>query len=178
MKIGLCGTMSVGKTTFVNYLEKNFDLGYKFFTERSQYLKGLGIPLNLDSTLKGQSIFLAERASELLNDNFITDRSVIDVMAFTRHADSIRPSEKDDFEAHAANLINEYDLILYVPPGDIKIEDNGVRETDADYRSSIDQEIQRLLVKYRHKIKNLDTLEGKNKSRYITFMSAYNKLIK
>ena len=26
MKIGLCGTMSVGKTTFVNYLEKNFDL--------------------------------------------------------------------------------------------------------------------------------------------------------
>ena len=45
----------------------------QFFTERSQYLKGLGIPLNLDSTLKGQSIFLAERASELLNDNFITD---------------------------------------------------------------------------------------------------------
>jgi hypothetical protein len=35
-------------------------------TERSKYLRDLGIPLNTDSTLKGQIIFLAERASELL----------------------------------------------------------------------------------------------------------------
>ena len=40
MKIGLCGTMSVGKTTLVNRLKKlkQFE-GYEFATERSKYLK-------------------------------------------------------------------------------------------------------------------------------------------
>ena len=60
MKIGLCGTMSVGKTTLVNELQKLKQFrGYKFATERSGYLSNLGIPLNTDSTLKGQTIFLA-----------------------------------------------------------------------------------------------------------------------
>ena len=81
MKIGLCGTMSVGKTTLVKALEYEVEfIDYKFTTERSKYLRDLGIPLNTDSTVKGQSIFLAERASELLNENIITDRTIIDVM--------------------------------------------------------------------------------------------------
>ena len=59
MKIGLCGTMSVGKTTLVNALKelKQFK-DYNFATERSQHLMSLGIPLNTDSTLKGQTVFL------------------------------------------------------------------------------------------------------------------------
>ena len=44
MKIGLCGTMSVGKTTLVNALkkEKEFE-NYKFATERSKYLNSLNV---------------------------------------------------------------------------------------------------------------------------------------
>ena len=58
MKIGFCGTMSVGKTTLVEALEKSGKFpNYKFATERSKYLNDLGIPLNTDSTLKGQTIF-------------------------------------------------------------------------------------------------------------------------
>ena len=67
MKIGLCGTMSVGKTTLVNALKELSEFkNYTFRTERSKYLRDIGIPLNTDSTVKGQSIFLAERASELM----------------------------------------------------------------------------------------------------------------
>lgn len=176
-KIGLCGTMSVGKTTFVNYLKKNTDIGFKFFKERSEYLRDLGIPLNTDSTLKGQTMFLAERVSELFNPRFVTDRSIIDVIAFTRLAKSIRPSEKDDFEALASNLIRDYDIIFYVPPTGIKVEDNGVRETNADYRRIIDEEIQKLLIKYSDKIKILGSLKGSNEERYASFMDEYNDLM-
>ncbi len=49
---------------------------YECKTERSKYLRDLGIPLNTDSTVKGQFVFLAERASELFHDNIITDRTV------------------------------------------------------------------------------------------------------
>ena len=73
MKIGLCGTMSVGKTTLVNALKKELEFkNYTFRTERSKYLNSMGIPLNTDSTLKGQLVFAAERAAELMqekNDN-------------------------------------------------------------------------------------------------------------
>ena len=90
MKIGLCGTMSVGKTTLVKALKKLPEFKkYNFATERSKYLNDLGIPLNTDSTLKGQTVFLAERCAELMNKNVITDRTIIDVMAFTMNAKSI-----------------------------------------------------------------------------------------
>ncbi len=47
MKIGLAGTMSVGKTTLVKALsELDRFKDYYIATERSKYLRDLGIPLN------------------------------------------------------------------------------------------------------------------------------------
>ena len=90
MKIGFCGTMSVGKTTLVNALKELTEFkGYTFRTERSKYLRDLGIPLNTDSTIKGQIVFLAERTAELMNENIITDRTVVDVMAFAQCSKSM-----------------------------------------------------------------------------------------
>jgi GTPase SAR1 family protein len=74
MKIGLCGTMSVGKTTLVNTLKELPEFkDYITRTERSKELMAIGIPLNTDSTLKGQTVFLAERAGELMIENIITE---------------------------------------------------------------------------------------------------------
>jgi len=166
MKIGFCGTMSVGKTTLVNEL-KNLPefIDYKVATERSQYLRDLGIPLNTDSTLKGQTIFLAERAAELMNENIITDRTVIDVMAFTGLAESVSIIEADYFRDFAANLISEYDYIFYVSPEGVDIEDNGVREIDEKYRDLVDFSINNLIKTYNHRIKNLIRIEGPTERR-------------
>jgi deoxyadenosine/deoxycytidine kinase len=166
MKIGLCGTVSVGKTTLVNALKELPQFkDYKFSTERSKYLRDLGIPLNTDSTLKGQTVFLAERVSELFNDDLITDRTVIDVMAFTSAAKSIKKADKISYEEYARNFINEYDYIFYVSPEGVEIESNGVRETNAEYRDQIDFIIKDICKNYNHRIKNLHTLSGTTKQR-------------
>jgi deoxyadenosine/deoxycytidine kinase len=155
MKIGFCGTMSVGKTTLVNALKELPEFkDYQFRTERSKYLMELGIPLNTDSTIKGQIVFLAERASELMCENIITDRTIIDVMAFTKAAKSIDYHEADDFQTLAARLLSEYDYIFYVSPEGVDIEDNGVRETDIEYRELIDFIIQNIIKRYKYKFKN------------------------
>ena len=87
MKIGFCGTMSVGKTTLVNALKELPQFkNYNFATERSKYLNSLGIPLNHETTIEGQTIFLAERVTELMQESLITDRTIVDVMAFTNCA--------------------------------------------------------------------------------------------
>ena len=125
MKIGFCGTMSVGKTTLVNALKKDKVFkDYKFATERSKYLNSLGIPLNTDSTYKGQIIFSAERAAELLHENMITDRTVIDVIAFSRLSNQMDLEEKHMIEDLLCELIQDYDIIFHIDDLNIPIEDN------------------------------------------------------
>ena len=105
MKIGLCGTMSVGKTTLVNALSKLPEFkDFKSRTERSKELMAMGIPLNTDSTVKGQAVFLAERANELMEENIITDRTIIDVMAFAKCSESMYPVEADHFWSFASHM--------------------------------------------------------------------------
>ena len=112
MKIGLCGTMSVGKTTLVNTLKNLPEFkNYEFRTERSKYLRDMGIPLNTDSTLKGQIVFAAERAAELMQEKIITDRTVIDVMAFCELSTSMNLYEKIDINnmlLHFLMHLNEF----------------------------------------------------------------------
>jgi GTPase SAR1 family protein len=166
MKIGLCGTMSVGKTTLVKALEYEVEfIDYKFTTERSKYLRDLGIPLNTDSTVKGQSIFLAERASELLNENIITDRTIIDVMAFAKCADSISKDDAKKFCDFASTMLGDYDHIFYVSTEGTIIEDNGVRTIDEEYREKIDNTIRELLFEYRDQIRDFTTISGTTEQR-------------
>jgi GTPase SAR1 family protein len=166
MKIGFTGTVSVGKTTLVKALQQLPEFkDYMFATERSKYLRDLGIPLNTDSTLKGQSVFLSERCSELIVENVITDRTIIDVIAFTLNAESINIIDKHAFEEYAIRFIQEYDYIFYVSPLGIKIENNGVRETDPNYRNLIDQTIKHLCSNYLNKIKNFGIISGTTEDR-------------
>jgi hypothetical protein len=56
--------------------------------------------------LKGQTVFLAERCAELMHDDLITDRTIIDVIAFTKSAKSINVLDKDEFD-HTIEVYNE-----------------------------------------------------------------------
>ena len=169
MKIGFTGTMSVGKTTLVKALKLLPEFkDYKFSTERSKYLRDLGIPLNTDSTLKGQVIFLAERCTELYQENIITDRTIIDVMAFTSLAKTIPSTHTTLYGAIASNLLKEYDYIFYISPEGIDIEDNGVREIDPTYRKAIDTEIKSIIKSNIPSIKNYTELIGTTEERIKT----------
>ena len=150
MKIGFCGTMSVGKTTLVNALKELPEFkNYTFRTERSKYLMEMGIPLNTDSTYKGQLIFTAERAAELMQEKIITDRTVVDVMAFSNLSTSMKEHKKFFLNTALTPLIDEYDVLFYVSPEGVEIEDNGVRETNADYRMAVDREIKSIIQMHR-----------------------------
>ena len=143
--------MSVGKTTLVNALKELPEFkDYHFRTERSKHLMNLGIPLNTDSTLKGQLVFASERAAELMQEKIITDRTVIDVMAFADLSKSMKDHEKFYLNATLFYLVNEYDVLFYVSPEGVEIEDNGVRETNAEYRTAVDEKIKSIVKMYRN----------------------------
>ncbi len=173
MKIGFCGTMSVGKTTLVNALKELPEFkDYTFRTERSKYLMELGIPLNTDSTTKGQAVFLAERASELMQENIITDRTIIDVMSFAKASKSMNYYDAEKFCEFARTLLHEYDYLFYVSPKGVEMEDNGVRETDLQYRETIDSIIKHQLDSNKHRIKKLVRITGSTEERITQVKSA------
>lgn len=170
MRIGLCGTVSVGKSTLAKELGKlpQFQ-DYEIITERSKYLRDLGIKLNTDSTLLGQIIFAAERSSELFKENVITDRTIYDVCAFTLSAQSIEWRIKQQYVELMINLRKEYDIIIYVSPEGVEIEDNQVRETDALYRDKIDYIIKETLKEYPPR--KLIEVSGTTEQRIETILS-------
>ena len=166
MKIGFCGTMSVGKTTLVNALKELPEFkNYKFRTERSKYLMEMGIPLNTDSTLKGQLVFASERASELMQEKIITDRTIIDVMAFCELSKSMSKAEKDHINGVLWHLIKEYDIIFHIDDLSVPIEDNGVRETNKDYRLAIHQKISSILGMHKWMPGKVVTISGTTEER-------------
>tara|TARA_B110000240_G_C13281379_1_gene360223 strand:- start:172 stop:690 length:519 start_codon:yes stop_codon:yes gene_type:complete len=170
MRIGFCGTMSVGKTTLVNALQELPEFkDYHFRTERSKYLMEMGIPLNTDSTLKGQLVFAAERAAELMQEKIITDRTIVDVMAFASLSTSMSEAEKYFINATIQPLMNEYDVLFYVSPEGVEIEDNGVRETNAEYRDAIDKQIKSTI---RMHSSNIITIKGTVEERIAQIKNA------
>ena len=172
MKIGLCGTMSVGKTTLIKELSKLPQFkDFTAVTERSKYLNSLGIPLNHKTTIEGQTVFLAERVTELMLPNVLTDRTIIDVMAFTECATHTSYIDADAFIEYARRFIYQYDYIFYISPEGIDIKDNGIRETDTTYRKKIDESIQKLLLKYRP---HHYTLKGSTEERIKQILKIIN----
>jgi hypothetical protein len=61
--------------------------------------------------------------------------------------------------------------MFYVSPKGVEIENNGVRETDEEYRHIIDRSIRSLLVKYGKNIRSLTTIEGSTEERVKTVIN-------
>jgi len=176
MRIGFAGTMSVGKTTLVKALAKLPEFkDYFIATERSKYLRDLGIPLNTDSSLPGQIIFLAERASEIMRDNVLTDRTVWDVCAFTDNAKSIDVYAKYRYIELATCMGDQYDIVFYISPEGVEIEDNGVREINSEYRDKIDETIVALINKFPPKL--LINIKGTTEERIALVLEAFHKYL-
>jgi len=100
-----------------------------------------------------------------MRENVITDRTVIDVMAFAHCAKSIDEDQKEEFINYASVFIPEYDYIFYVSPVGVNMEDNGVRETDADYRDLIDLTIRHACKEALPYITNFSIISGTTEQR-------------
>jgi hypothetical protein len=65
-------------------------------------------------------------------------------------------------------LKDQYDIVFYIDPVGTNMEDNGVRETDLEYRANVNQEILRLLTL--HSPKKMIVLSGSTADRMKTIL--------
>jgi hypothetical protein len=70
-------------------------------------------------------------------------------MAFCELSKSMSKAEKQHINGVLWHLIKEYDVIFHITDLSVPMEDNGVRETNEDYRLSIHQKISSILGMHR-----------------------------
>jgi predicted ATPase len=147
-RIVFTGAQGTGKTTVLKKFESK---GFNVITEIVRQLAQNGVKINKDGDEKGQTkIFKSykEKLGELSIEGYISDRSLVDVTAYTMHLVDQGKISKDYLEKQIKQLVrfkNENpDIIYCYYPIEFDVVDDGVRDLDEEYRKTIDENIQKL----------------------------------
>lgn len=147
MKIVFTGAQGTGKTTVLNEYR---DKGFEIVTEVVRNLSKKGVKINKDGDEKGQTkIFNEYKKIFTENDYFISDRGLIDVVAYTvylaRHGQvSEEFADKQLKQLHKFIVANPDVFYCYFPI-EFDVVADGVRDLDEEFRKEISDIILSLL---------------------------------
>ena len=150
MRIALTGAQGTGKTTLINELKRgSFLPHYTFYDEVVRNLvKRTGISINRKADDYSQTAITNEQvrlASETTfnTPNSFFDRCIVDSHAFTIF-DYVREQISKKVYMYSSEMLKmvftyfPYDMVIYIPPK-IQLVEDGVRDTDVQYRNRIDK---------------------------------------
>ena len=146
-KIVFTGTHSTGKTTLLKeFVGKN----YNIITEVVRELAKTGIKINKDGDYLGQTIIFNKYLEKLLcADNFISDRCLVDVLAYTKYLVDAGKVDKELYDNQLKSFImfNETcpDVMYCYFPIEFDMVEDGVRVQDDNFRKEIDKNIMYIL---------------------------------
>lgn len=153
MRIYLSGAHSSGKSTLANYIANKYKLPLLPETARmvlsERELRLDALRSDLDAVDEYQAaVFHRQLKEEAKQEDFVSDRSLLDVLAYsiqhTRISDQL--FKTDEFRDYVERLRKDDVLIFFVRPSKATLKDDGVREKiDWDGVVSIDATIKVLL---------------------------------
>ncbi len=143
----LTGAQGVGKSTILNHYK---DLGYNCITEVVRNLAKTGVNINEMGDDVGQKTIFKEYQKLLKSKKgYISDRGLSDVASYTVFLALTERVKKvladKQFLAVQKFHQDNPDIIVCYIPIEFPVEDDGVRSTDENFRSSIDFMIKNLL---------------------------------
>lgn len=175
-RIVFVGSFSTGKTTLAELLARKLDV--PLLPEAAREIAAMGFKLDKDATAETETlIFLKQYNNELSYPNFVSDRSLIDVMAYAGWVLDNQPRRLenalwDECERLAERqLRTNYSHVFYLPI-EFPIVPDDLRPMDPDFQRDIDQRIVKLLET--HDVRH-DTLAGSVDERMSQIESMLSK---
>jgi nicotinamide riboside kinase len=148
MTIGFCGSHGTGKTTLADMLNEEFECIFNRNVSYQRLLNDICLPINDRTNIITQSGVLANYYIDLFryreDEILLTDRTIIDALAYTFNSDFISTDDKNILYSYYAKVMSMYDVLFYIPIEFALVKDN-LRQEDEQYRINIDNEIKRLL---------------------------------
>lgn len=140
MKIAITGSMGVGKTTLANMLSEK--TGIELLPEVARDMLQEGWKLDFGATEDFEREMLHRQLLLEIEDDFIADRGIIDIMAYCM----VIFDDNESLLNHVNKYLMraEYDTVFYMAP-EFPIEDDGIRSTDLKLQKQIDQTIKGIL---------------------------------
>lgn len=147
MKIVFTGAQGTGKTTVLNDFK---DKGYDVVTEVVRNLSKKGVKINKDGDEKGQTkIFNEYKKIFSEKQDFISDRGLIDVVAYTvylaRHGKVSEEFANKQIKQLHKFVMNNMDFFYCYFPIEFDVVNDGVRDMDEEFRKEISEIILSLL---------------------------------
>ena len=152
MKINLTGTQGVGKTTVLNELSHIYPQ-FNIITEVVRDLSGTGVKINEEGDNKSQyTIFNTYQKLFEQNKNYISDRGLVDVVAYDRYLYKHNKINQIVLLNHQQMLkkflkFNPGVLHVYFPI-EFDLVDDGVRSANKEFQKEIDTHIANILHEY------------------------------
>ena len=144
MIVSFTGAQSTGKTTLLNHLvDKN---PYVTFVEEvTRRVKRLyDVPINEDGGDVTQFLIMADHVQNLFSkdksDVTVFDRCAVDGVVYTRWLQLQGMVSAEVYSACCKiydAIIDQYDVIFYTDPADVKLVDDGERSVNVDFRNDI-----------------------------------------
>lgn len=157
MKIAVCGTQCIGKTTFINDFIKEWPMYIKSPKNYRNIIKQKGLTINREGTEESQELILNALVDEIVEnkvEHIIFDRCVLDNLIYTLWLNS-KGKVSDAFVKKSITIVREtlvlFDLIFFVPItkySPVNIESAENRDIDPVYRNEIDILFKSLMSAY------------------------------
>jgi nicotinamide riboside kinase len=148
-RIAIVGSFSTGKTTLAEVLARRLTL--PLLPEVAREIVELGFKLDKDATPETEAlIFMRQYNNELSTDEFVGDRSLIDVMAYAGWVLDNQEWRKEMLlweecvKLAERRLRTNYTHVFYLPI-EFPIVLDGLRPDDPDFQEDIDRRILKLL---------------------------------
>lgn len=155
-KVGFTGSHGTGKTTALleaAAIAKKHGRKVVTVEETARTCPG---PINKEATYRSQTHIFANQLQREIeaewrtDDLVLTDRTVLDIAAYNQvNLDDVSNNFLDNKKSFIKEWMETYDVVVYFPPRDDYLVDDGVREVDIDYRDKIDNVIKDLLKEMR-----------------------------
>ena len=148
MKISTTGSQGTGKTTLCEaFIAKYPKFYYLKETARIEIKKAGKLPqfMTLEERCEFQERVLdSQIEQELANDSFISDRSVFDVLAYSKGLPSYEELKEKALKHYSSN---KYDVMFYVPI-EFDIEGDAERDPNKEHQQEINKNIMDLLREF------------------------------
>ena len=147
MRIGFTGAQGTGKSTLVDILVNDVLVGYHRHTNASRILSSEldNFGINRNAGFLEQCVISGSVALDVIsNRNLVADRTIIDTLAYASNNENINSYQVHELMYKFLAVAELYDHIFYVPI-EFTTEEDGIRDTDDNYRRVIDRSIKSLL---------------------------------
>ena len=150
-RIVFVGAQSTGKTTILKKFEED-GTNLPIITEIVRNLAKEGVKINKDGDADSQVKIFDAYEEALAKNEFISDRGLLDVVAYTVYL-AREGKVSTDFADDQLKLLHRFvnsnrDIIYCYFPIEFDVVDDGVRDLDEDFRKTIDENILSLLAAF------------------------------